>query len=62
VKLVVLCGLFTVLMTDVTLWDFMYYPLDYTLVMAADHLVGTALVGLIVAAIVKPSPSPAPVA
>ena len=55
---VLTAGVFTVLMTHVTDWNFMYRPLDYTLVMCADHLVGTCVVGLIVAAIVRPVANP----
>lgn len=55
--IVLATGLFTVLMTHVTDWNFMYRPLDYTLVMCADHLVGATIVGLIVAAIVRPTAS-----
>lgn len=53
---VVMCsGLITVLMTHVTDWNFLYRPIDYTIVMCADHLVCAAVVGAVVAAIVKPT-------
>lgn len=61
VGLVLAMGFFTVLMTHVTDWNFMYRPDDYTLIMCADNLIGSLVVGIVVAAIVRPGPKPATV-
>lgn len=35
-------------------WIWLYFPLDYTLTRLGDLIIGFALVGLVIAAIVKP--------
>jgi hypothetical protein len=56
VGLVVAMGCFAVLMTYAIEWDYLYRPDDYTLVMCADNLVGSLVVGIVVALIVRPRP------
>ncbi len=51
---ILLVGIFSILMTHVTDWNFMYRPVDYTMVMCMDHLVGALVVGLVAGAIVRP--------
>lgn len=54
VLVVVLMAIFGLLISHVALWNWMYYPLDYTLAMVFDPLIGWMLAGLAMAAIIKP--------
>jgi hypothetical protein len=58
VGLVLAMGFFTVLMTYFTEWNYLYRPDDWTLVMCADNLIGSLVVGIVVAIIVRPGPAP----
>ena len=62
VGLVVVMGFFTVLLTYAIEWNYLYRPDDYTLVMCADNLVGSLVVGIVVALIVRPRKATQPVA
>lgn len=48
-------GIFTALIGHVSYWNWMYFPLDYTIAFVIDNVVGWTLAGLVIAAIVKPS-------
>jgi uncharacterized membrane protein len=48
-------GLILALATDLVQWCWMYYPLDYTLVAIADHVIGWLLVGLVLGVVVRPT-------
>jgi hypothetical protein len=52
-------GLFAGLVSYLALWNWMHFPTDWSLVMAADLLVAWTLAGLALAAIVKPAAAPA---
>lgn len=56
VGIVLAMGCFTVLMTHLNDWNFMYRPDDYTLAMCADNLVSALLAGIVIAIIVRPGP------
>jgi len=46
-------GLFAGIMTHGAYWNWMHFPLDYSLVMFADSIVTCLLMGLVIAAVVK---------
>lgn len=54
VFLVTLVGLYAGLSTSMMSWNWMYYPLRYSLEMSADALVGALLLGLVLAAVIRP--------
>lgn len=54
VAFVGMLGLFTAFAADLTYWNWMFMPTDYSLVNAADHVIGWSLAGLVIAALVKP--------
>lgn len=56
---VLLIGLFSAITTHAMYWNWMLFPTGYTLAMFADVVGGWTLAGLVMAAIVKPSASPA---
>jgi hypothetical protein len=47
-------GLFAALVTHLSYWNWMRFPLDFTLAMMVDVVAGWTLVGLAMAAIVRP--------
>jgi hypothetical protein len=47
-------GVFEALVGDTAYWNWMHFPVDYTIAMVVDGGIGWTLVGLVVAAIVKP--------
>lgn len=47
-----LLGLFVAATTDLTMWNWMRYPTDYSMVNAAGHVVGMLLTGIPIALIV----------
>ena len=47
-------GLFGGVVSYLSLWNWMHFPLDYCAVMTADLLAGWLVAGLVIAAIVKP--------
>jgi hypothetical protein len=51
-------GFFAVLLTYAIEWNYLYRPDDYTLVMCADNLIGSLVVGIVVALIVRPAKVP----
>lgn len=61
VTAVVLMAVFASLIADAQLWNWLYMPMDFALVNMADHIVGWLIVGLVIAAIVRPA-KPAPTA
>ena len=52
--LVGLLGLFAALVTHVAYLNWMWFPVDHTLAMSADVVIGWLLAGLAMAAIVGP--------
>lgn len=48
-------GLFVAIVGHLSYWNWMYYPLGYTVAFVIDVLVGWTLAGLAIAALVKPS-------
>ena len=54
VGFVAMLGLLVALMGHVSYWVWMLFPVDYTIAMCADQIVGWLLVGLALAAIIKP--------
>ena len=59
VMFVALIGLFVGLLADLANWNWMNYPLRFSLEMAADRVVSAALMGLVLGAIIKkPSGGP----
>jgi hypothetical protein len=55
-------GLIAAMVVDLPNWNWFAYPLDYTLGSVADKLIGWALAGLALAAIVRPRAAAAEVA
>jgi hypothetical protein len=51
---VVLCGLFAATVTHLTYWNWMAFPLNYSLVMVLDVVVAWLLGGLVIAKIIQP--------
>lgn len=51
-------GVFVAFAAHASYWNWMHFPLDYTLAFMADVTIGWTLVGLAQAAIVKPIPKP----
>ena len=47
-------GVFVALIGHLSYWNWMYFPLDYTLGFVVDVVVGWSLAGLIMAAVVRP--------
>ena len=47
-------GIFLAIMAHVSYWNWMYFPLDFTVAFIIDVVVGWSLVGLVMAAIVRP--------
>jgi hypothetical protein len=62
VACVTLVGLLASLMTLVPYWNWYGYPTDFTLAQIAEHTVGWLLAGIVLAAIVRASAKPQPVA
>lgn len=54
VGVVALLGVFAALVTHVAYWNWMAFPLDHTIAMTVDVVIGWILAGLVVAAIVRP--------
>lgn len=52
-------GLFPTLAVEVPLWNWYGFPAAYTLAQFTIHLVGFAVAGLIIAALIRPSPGKA---
>jgi hypothetical protein len=53
---VVLCGMFAGTVTHLSYWNWMAFPLHYSLVMVLDVIIAWFLGGLVLAAIIKPKP------
>jgi hypothetical protein len=53
-------GIFLSLSTYLMMWNWMWYPLDYTTAMIADAIIGWLLTGAVIAAFVKSPPAPRP--
>ncbi len=53
VLFVLLLGVFVTLGSELINWNWMNYPLEFTLEMVADRLAGTLLMGLVLAAVVQ---------
>lgn len=53
VGFVALVGVFAALVAHVSYWNWMLFPLDYTLAMCADVAIGWLLVGLAMGAIIR---------
>ena len=51
-------GVFTALIAHVGYWNWMYYPLDYTVAFVIDNIVGSALAGLAIAYFIRPAETP----
>lgn len=54
VMFVGLMGVFAALVSHISLWNWMLFPTDYSLVMAADLIIAWALAGLVIAWQIKP--------
>ena len=54
VQFVAVTGLFAGIVTHLAYWNWMEFPPDYTVAYLADLVIGWTLVGLVLAAIVKP--------
>lgn len=54
VGFVFMVAIFCAVITDAKLWVWFYFPTDYSLAQAADTVIGWLIVGIIMAAIVKP--------
>ena len=52
-------GIFTALIGHVSYWNWMSFPLDYTIAFVIDNVVGWTLAGLVIAALITPSTCPA---
>ena len=50
-------GLFVALIGHANYWNWMHFPADYTVAFIVDVVVGWTLAGLVLAAIVRPSPA-----
>jgi hypothetical protein len=55
VFVVALMGVFVAVSADLAYWNWMYFHTDYTIGMVIDHVVGAALLGVAVGAIVRPA-------
>ncbi len=55
VAFVTMLGLFVGITADMSEWNWFSFPMDWTLANVGDRLVGWLLVGLVMAAIVKPN-------
>jgi hypothetical protein len=51
---VALLGLFVALVCDMGYWNSMSFPLDYSLIMGLDRVIGWTCAGVLMAAIVRP--------
>jgi hypothetical protein len=58
--LVGMLGIFAATVSHVSYWNWMAFPLDHTIAMTVDVVVAWVLAGLVIAAIVRPLPSPSP--
>ncbi|MBU1298146.1 MAG: hypothetical protein KKF20_01085 [Bacteroidetes bacterium] len=47
-------GIFASIVTHVSFWNWMYFPLKYTTAMMADLIIGWIIGGLVIAAFIKP--------
>ena len=47
-------GVLIVLASDVMSWNWMRFPLDHSIAMAVDRVIGMALAGIVIAAVVVP--------
>jgi hypothetical protein len=54
VGFVMLIGVLTIVGTNLMNWNYMHYPMRFTLEMAADGLVASLLLGIVLAIIIKP--------
>lgn len=52
-------GLFVGLVGHASYWNWMHFPLDYTIMFIVDVTIGWTLTGLVIAAIIKPQPADA---
>jgi hypothetical protein len=59
---VTLVGLLASLIILVPYWNWYGYPTDFTLAQIAENTVGWLLAGIVLAAIVRPSAKPQPLA
>jgi hypothetical protein len=50
-------GLVIGIAAHMTYWNYMHFPLDYSLMMVLDNVVGWSLAGLVMAACVRPKPN-----
>lgn len=55
VLFVVLLGVFSTVGTDLPNWNWMHYPLRFTVEMALDRIAASVLLGIVLAVIVKPT-------
>jgi hypothetical protein len=51
---VMLIGVLTIVGTNLMNWNYMHYPFRFTMEMAADGLVASLLLGVVLAIIIKP--------
>jgi hypothetical protein len=56
VGFVLMVAVFCAVINDAKLWVWFYFPTDYSLAQAADTVIGWLIVGIVMAAIVKPRP------
>lgn len=48
-------GVFSTLVSDFGYWNWMYFPLDYTLAFVVDTIIGSVLAGLAIAFFIRPT-------
>jgi hypothetical protein len=56
VFIVVAMGIFAAVTRDLNFWNWMHYPFMYSIINAADAIVGWTAAGLVIAALIKPTP------
>ncbi len=54
VAFVMALGIFTALVSDIAMWNWMYFPGDYTIAMGGEQVFTWFLAGLAIAAVVRP--------
>jgi hypothetical protein len=59
VGVVFLLGVFGALATNIEYWNWYGFPANYTMATIADEMIGMLVVGLVVAAFIKPPAAPA---
>jgi hypothetical protein len=57
--IVVLAGVFAAAVSHVALWNWMYFPLDFTIGMVIDVVLGWTITGVVLAAILRKRPAKA---